>query len=78
MKGDVIKGNKFLAYNKKDTIIHQLTGATKLVCFLLLSFVAMLTFDIRVLFLVLVFAFIILKVSKTEWKEIEVAFYYWC
>ena len=71
-----MKGNKFLAYNKKDTIIHQLTGATKLVCFLLLSFVAMLTFDIRVLFLVLVFAFIILKVSKTEWKEIEVAFYY--
>lgn len=71
-----MKANRILAYNKKNTWIHQLSGATKLLCFLLMSFVAMLTFDIRVLLFVLVFSFIIYKVSKTEWKEVSIAFIY--
>lgn len=71
-----MKVNKLLAYNKKGTIIHHLTGATKLVCFLLMSFVAMLTFDIRVMGFVLLFSLFVFYITKTEWKEVKVAVYY--
>ncbi|MCF0111580.1 MAG: energy-coupling factor transporter transmembrane protein EcfT, partial [Erysipelotrichaceae bacterium] len=71
-----MKRNRILAYNNKKSVIHELSGATKLVCFLLMSFVSMLTFDVRVLIGVLVFSYVVLLVSRTEWKEISVAFVY--
>lgn len=71
-----MKQNKFLEYTDKKTIIHELTGATKLICFLLLSFASMLTFDIRVISIILIFSLIVMKISKTTFKEISIALVY--
>ena len=36
---------EMLSYIKKDSPIHKLTGATKLICFLLWTIAAMISFD---------------------------------
>lgn len=61
--------NEMLGYIERDSFIHRLTGATKLICFLLWSTAAMLTYDTRVLtgFLILSIAlFIISKIKLSE------------
>ena len=40
---------EMLSYIKKNSPIHKLTGATKLICFLLWTIAAMITYDTRVL-----------------------------
>lgn len=45
---------KLLAYVDIDSFIHRLTGSTKLICFLLWSITAMLTYDTRVLIVMLI------------------------
>ena len=47
--------NAILNYIPKKSIIHSLTGTTKLFIFLLLSFVSIYTFDMRILFGLFVF-----------------------
>ena len=41
--------SKILAYEEKDTWIHQLSGVTKLIFFLLWCLTSMLTYDTRIL-----------------------------
>lgn len=64
-----MKKTKVFAYENKNTFVHRLTGVTKLICFLLLSFAAMLSFDIRVLACLLVFCFLIAYISKFSFKR---------
>lgn len=68
--------NKVLAYIEKDSPIHKLTGATKLICFLLWSFAAMLTYDTRLILFMLVFGIIIFKISKMKFSDISVVVYF--
>ncbi len=67
---------KLLAYIEVDSPIHRLTGSTKLICFLLWSITAMLTYDTRVLILMLMFSAVIFKLSKIKFKEIAFVFYF--
>ncbi|MDE5977467.1 MAG: energy-coupling factor transporter transmembrane protein EcfT [Turicibacter sp.] len=67
---------KLLAYIEKDSPIHRLTGSTKFICFLLWSLTAMLSYDTRVLLLMLVISGIIFKVSKLDFKEVAFVFYF--
>ena len=67
---------KLLAYIDVDSPIHRLTGSTKLICFLLWSITAMLTYDTRVLILMLVISGILFKLSKIKFKEIAFVFYF--
>lgn len=67
---------KLLAYIEKDSWIHRLTGSTKLLCFLMWSMTAMLSYDTRVLFMMLGLSFILFKLSKIEFKEIAFVFYF--
>ena len=61
---------KLLTYEKKDTWMDRLCGVTKLIYFLAWSITSMLTYDTRVLAVMLVFSLILFKISKTEWKQV--------
>lgn len=65
-----------LAYIDIDSPIHRLTGSTKLICFLLWSVTAMLSYDTRVLVVMLLLSFIIFKISKVDFKDIAFVFYF--
>lgn len=65
---------KILTYVEKDTWIHDLSGVTKLVFFLLWSAVSMISYDTRVLLAMLVCSLIIFAVSKTQWKQVGTVF----
>lgn len=66
--------SKILAYEEKDTWIHQLSGVSKLIFFLLWCFTSMLTYDTRVLAVMVVFSLVVFKLSKTEWKQVGAVF----
>ena len=65
---------RVLSYEKKDTWIHELSGVTKLIFFLLWSVVSMLTYDTRVLLVMLVCSLVIFAVSKTQWRQVGTVF----
>lgn len=65
---------KLLTYEKKDTWMDELCGVTKLVYFLAWSITSMLTYDTRVLAVMLVLSFVFFKASKTEWKQVRSIF----
>lgn len=60
----------FIMYQKKDTWIHQLSGVTKLIFFLVWSLIAMVTYDTRVLLTMCGLSIIIFALSKTSWRQV--------
>ena len=44
-----MEGSNLIGYLPKKTVIHQLSGFTKLLCFLLISVVGMISYDTRFL-----------------------------
>lgn len=64
------------AYNKIDTPIHRLSGMTKLVCFLLLTFGVMYSYDIRVILAVMAFAVAVLLTARIRFSQISGMVYY--
>lgn len=66
--------SKILAYEEKDTWIHQLSGVSKLIFFLLWCFTSMITYDTRILAFMVLFSLIIFKISKTKWKQVGAVF----
>lgn len=60
-----------LGYIERKSVIHKLSGVTKLICFLLWSFAAMLTYDTRVLLFLFIFSLFIFKLSKIKLREIS-------
>ena len=66
--------SRVLSYEEKDTWIHRLSGVTKLVFFLLWSITSMLSYDTRVLLVMLVCSLVIFAVSKTEWRQVGAVF----
>jgi len=67
---------KLFSYNSVDTPIHRLSGLTKLLCFLFLTFAVMYSYDIRVILLVMVFSIAILIVSKIKFSQIRLMIVY--
>lgn len=65
-----------LGYLERESPVHQLTGATKLICLILCSFTTMLTYDTRILVGILIFSVIIFKISKIKFGEIALVFYF--
>lgn len=65
-----------LAYIDVDSPIHRLTGSTKLICFLLWSITAMLSYDTRVLMMMFMISLVLFKLSKIQFKQIAVVFYF--
>ena len=65
-----------LGYVKVNSPIHSLTGATKLICLILYSFAAMLTYDTRVLLGLLVFSLICFSISNIKFKDVAFVVYF--
>ncbi len=66
--------NKLISYEKKDTVIHKLSGFTKLFFFIVWCGVSAMTFDTRVLIVMLIFGAMIYLVSRTEWRQVSSIF----
>lgn len=66
--------NKILSYEKKDTWIHELSGVTKLLFFLIWCFTSMVSYDTRVLVCMVIVSLIIFKMSKTSWRQVGAVF----
>ncbi len=65
---------KLLTYEEKGTWMENLCGVTKLVFFLAWTITCMLTYDTRVLGVMLVISLILFKLSKTQWSQVGSVF----
>jgi len=60
-----------LKYIDNDTLIHRLSGATKLLMVLFLSFAAMITFDTRLLVLIVFLSFAMFAIARVPLRDIK-------
>ncbi|QAY66964.1 energy-coupling factor transporter transmembrane component T family protein [Paenibacillus protaetiae] len=60
---------KMLAYTPLDTPIHRLAGASKLLFFIIWSVTAMITYDTRVLAVMLAFSLVVLALSRVRFAD---------
>ena len=60
-----------LSYIKRDSLVHELTGRTKLVFFIAWSVASMVTYDTRVLTGMLLFSIVVFKVSRIRIRDIS-------
>jgi energy-coupling factor transport system permease protein len=67
---------KLFSYNSADTFIHRLSGLTKLICFLFLTFAVMYSYDIRVILAVMAFSIAIMALSQIRFSQIKVMVIY--
>jgi len=67
---------KIFSYNSADTCIHRLSGLTKLLCFLLLTFAVMYSYDIRVILAVMAFSVLLMRLSLIQFSQIRVMVIY--
>src|SRR5690625_953081 len=61
---------EMIAYIDRKSFIHELSGARKLIVFIIWSSLSMLSYDIRILLFLFICSIIILKVSKIKLREI--------
>ncbi len=66
--------NQVLSYAEKNTPLHRLSGVTKLIFFLLWCIASALTYDTRVLIVMIAISMILFAISKTEWKQVGSVF----
>ena len=67
---------QLFSYGRIDTPIHRLSGLTKFLCFLLLTFAVMFSYDIRVILCVMAFSLWILHLSKIRYSQIRLMVIY--
>lgn len=65
-----------LSYSKIDSPAHKLTGASKLIFFVIWVIASMLTYDTRVLMGMFIISVIIFKISKVEFKTVAFVIYF--
>lgn len=65
---------RMLSYSDKGTFIHSLCGATKLLFFLIWSFTGMITYDTRILAVMLAASLIAFRISRVEYRDISFVF----
>ena len=62
---------KLFSYNLVDTFVHRLSGLTKLICFLFLTFAVMYSYDIRVVLLVMLFSIGVLALARVRFAQVR-------
>lgn len=67
---------KVFSYNSKDTPIHKMSGLTKFICFLFLTFAVMFSFDIRAIIGIMFFSLWIFKLSEIKFSQIRLMVIY--
>ncbi len=68
--------NPLFSYHIADTYIHRLSGLTKLICFLLLTFGVMFSYDIRVIVPIMLFSCFVLRNAKIKFSQIRLMVLY--
>lgn len=63
---------KLFDYIDRDNFIFNLSGLTKLVCFICLTFAVMFSYDIRYILFVMVLSGIFFKMSGLQFKQIKI------
>lgn len=63
--------NLILSYLPRGSVVHKLTGTTKLIVFLLFSVATMVTYDTRVLVVFLVMSLAIFKISWVRYRDVK-------
>ena len=63
-----------ISYEKKNTPIHKLSGLTKLVFFILWCLTSALTFDTRILILMIIIGAVIYRIADVKWKQVSGVF----
>ena len=64
--------SKTFGYIPRDSVIHRLTGASKLILTLTLSIAAMITYDTRFIVLVIVTSFVMFRLAKVRFSDMKV------
>ncbi|WP_042354093.1 energy-coupling factor transporter transmembrane component T family protein [Bacillus rubiinfantis] len=67
---------EMLSYIERQSPVHRLTGVTKLICFLIWSSIAMLTYDTRVLLFLFVLSIVVFRISKVKFSEVAFVVYF--
>lgn len=67
---------KLFDYIERDNFVFNLSGMTKLLCFLILTFTVMFSYDARLIIAVLVFSFWVLHKSEIRFSQIKIMLYY--
>ena len=60
-----------LNYLPRKSVVHELTGTTKLAFFLLFTFASMITYDTRVLIGLMIVSFLIFRLSRIKIREVR-------
>lgn len=68
--------NQFIGYQAGTSWIHQLSGASKFLFFLLTSIAAMLTYDTRLLLAIALLSLLGLALSRISWASIRWVIYF--
>ena len=68
--------NPVMSYIPGKSVMHMLTGTTKLVFFLLFTFASMLTYDTRVLIGLMVISFTCFAVSNIKFRDVSFVFWF--
>lgn len=63
--------NRLFSYRIADTYIHRLSGLTKLICFLLLTFAVMFSYDIRVILSIMAFSLVLLGHAQIKFSQVR-------
>ena len=63
--------DKLFDYVERDNWVFNMSGVTKLICFLLLSASVMFTYDIRSILVVMVLSFTVLRMSGITFRQIR-------
>ncbi len=67
---------RLFSYNYEDTLIHRLSGLSKLVCFLCLTFAVMYSYDIRVVLGIMAFSALLMVISRIRFRQIRLMVWY--
>lgn len=65
--------NGMIGYIPNTTFFHRLTGSTKLLCFLMYSVIAMISYDTRFLSGIALLSLGLLKVAEIKWQDVSFA-----
>lgn len=68
--------SKMLEYSNIDSPIHKLTGAAKLIAFIIWAVASMITYDTRLLIGMFILSIVVFKISKVEFKQISFVLYF--
>ena len=68
--------SKLFDYVERDNFIYNLSGVTKLLGFLFLTFGSMYAYDIRIGIIIMIFSFAVLHWAEIKFSQIRVMMYY--